>query len=95
VAGDDDRADVNATFLQPFVAYVTRTHTTFSLNTESTYDWESEEWSIPINFLVAQMLKIGGLPIQIAVGVRYWVDSPEGGPEDWGARLQLTFLSLK
>lgn len=95
VAGDDDRADVNATFLQPFVAYVTRTHTTFSLNTESTYDWESEEWSIPINFLVAQMLKIGGLPIQIAVGVRYWADSPEGGPEDWGARLQLTFLFPK
>ena len=95
VAGEDDRADVNSTFLQPFVAYVTGTHTTFSLNTESTYDWESEEWSVPINFLVAQMLKIGGLPIQIAAGVRYWADSSEGGPEDWGARLQFTFLFPK
>jgi len=66
-----------------------------NFNTKSTYDWESEEWSIPINFLVAQMLKIGGLPIQIAVGVRYWADSPEGGPEVWGARFQLTFLSPK
>ena len=56
VAGDDDRADINSTFVQPFLAYVTSTHTTFSLNTESTYDWESEEWSVPINFMVAQMV---------------------------------------
>ena len=95
VAGPDDRADVNSTFLQPFVAYVTGTHTTFSLNTESTYNWESEEWSVPINFFVAQMLKIGELPIQIGAGVRYWADSSEGGPEDWGARLQFTFLFPK
>lgn len=95
-AGEDNRADVNSTFLQPFVAYlITRTHTTFSLNTESTYDWESEEWSVPINISVAQMLKIGPLPIQVAAGVRYWADSPEGGPQDWGARLQLTFLFPK
>ena len=95
-AGDDDRADVNSTFLQPFVAYlITSTRTTFSLNTESTYDWEMEEWSVPINLGVAQMLKIGKLPVQIAAGVRYWVDSPDGGPEDWGARLQFTFLFPK
>ena len=95
-AGDDDRSDVNSTFLQPFVAYlITRTHTTLSLNTESIYDWETKEWSVPVNFMVAQMLKIGPLPIQVTVGARYWADSPEGGPEDWGARLQLTFLFPK
>ena len=94
-AGDDDRSDVNSTFLQPFVAFVTKTHTTFSLNTESTYNWESEEWSVPINIMVAQMLKIGKLPVQISLGVRYWADSPEGGPEDWGGRFQFTFLFPK
>ncbi|MDX1381397.1 MAG: hypothetical protein R3233_09765, partial [Xanthomonadales bacterium] len=40
-AGDEDRADVNATFLQPFLAYVTPAAVTYSLNTESTYDWEA------------------------------------------------------
>ena len=33
--------DVNSTFLQPFVAYTTKTYTTFTLNTESSYDWEN------------------------------------------------------
>jgi hypothetical protein len=36
LAGDGDRADVNATFLQPFVAYTTPTAWTFTLNSEST-----------------------------------------------------------
>ncbi|MCK7494505.1 MAG: hypothetical protein MZW92_27560 [Comamonadaceae bacterium] len=28
-AGDDDRADVSATFLQPFLSYTTKTYTSF------------------------------------------------------------------
>jgi hypothetical protein len=95
VAGDDDREDVNATFLQPFLSYITSTHTTFGLNTESTYDWQNEEWSVPINLTVAQLLKIGVLPVQLSAGVRYWAEAPENGPENWGARIQLTFLFPK
>lgn len=94
-AGDDDRADVSATFLQPFLSYITKTKTTIGLNTESTYDWESEEWSVPINFTVQQLLKVGKLPFQIGGGIRYWADSLDNGPEDWGARIQLTFLFPK
>ena len=40
-AGDDDRGDINSTFLQPFVAYTTKDAWTFTLNTESTYNWEA------------------------------------------------------
>ena len=38
VAGSDDRAGVSATFVQPFLTYITRTKTSLSLTTESTYD---------------------------------------------------------
>ena len=34
--------DIDATFLQPFLSYTTTDAWTFTLNTESTYDWESE-----------------------------------------------------
>ena len=40
-AGDDDRSDINSTFLQPFVSYTTKDAWTFTLNTESTYNWEA------------------------------------------------------
>lgn len=92
VAGDDEQADVNSTFLQPFASYITKTKTTIALNTESTYDWEGEAWSVPVNLVVAQMIKVGKLPMQISVGPRYWVESPDNGPDDWGLRVQVTFL---
>ena len=95
VAGDDDRDDVNATYLQPFVSYVTKTNTTFGLNTESTYDWENEQWSVPVIAQVAQLFKIGPQIMQLSVGAKYWADSPDNGQEDWGLRVQLTFLFPK
>jgi hypothetical protein len=56
-AGEDDRADVSATFIQPFLTYITKTKTTFALNTESTYDWENSQWSLPINFYCAPVVE--------------------------------------
>jgi hypothetical protein len=92
VAGDDDRDDINATFLQPFVSYITTTKTTFGLNTESTYDWKGEQWSVPVIAQVSQMFKIGPQILQFAVGAKYWAQSPDDGPEGWGLRAQLTFV---
>ncbi len=66
---------MSATFLQPFLTYTTPGATTFALNSESTYDWESEEWSIPVNFQVNQLIDVAGQKIQIGAGIRYWVDS--------------------
>jgi hypothetical protein len=39
-AGSSHRSNVSSAFLQPFLTYTTHTHTTFGINTESTYDWE-------------------------------------------------------
>lgn len=96
VDGEDDRADVDMTLIQPFLSYIVqKTKTTFGVNTESTYDWEGEAWAIPVNLTVAQMFKIGPQIMQLQLGARYWAESPDGGPEDWGVRAQLTFLFPK
>ncbi|MBI5592884.1 MAG: transporter [Deltaproteobacteria bacterium] len=94
-AGKEDRTYISSTFLQPFIAYTTKTKTTIGLNTESTYDWHNSTWSVPVNFSVAQLFRIGKLPMQLTAGVRYWAESPEFGPEGFGARLVLTFLFPK
>lgn len=90
--GDSSRNNVSATFLQPFMSYTTKTHTTFSANTESTYDWKDEQWQVPLNLAVAQLFKIGAQMLQFQVGARYWADAPNNGPEGWGLRVQLTLL---
>lgn len=94
-AGEDSRSDVNATYVQPFLTFTTKKATTFGLNTETTYDWTAESWSVPINLSVSQMLKFGKQLVQVGGGVRYWADSPDAGAEEWGFRLALTFLFPK
>ena len=69
-AGTDHRQDVSATFLQPFVSYTTKTYTTLGVNTESSYDWKNEQWTMPFNVSVSQLLKIGPQPIQFTLGGR-------------------------
>jgi len=95
VAGSEDHASVSTTTVQPFLTYITKTKTSLSLTTESTYDWENEAWAVPIAFKVQQLLKVGPQIIQLGGGLRYWADSADGGPQHWGARVQLIFLFPK
>ena len=95
-AGAEEDTDINATFLQPFLSYTTKDSWTFSVNTESTYDWEGGNWSVPLNGSVSKLVNLGGQPVSIFGGVRYWAVSPEdAGPEGWGARFGMTFLFPK
>jgi hypothetical protein len=93
-AGDDGRGSVNATFFQPFASYITPTKTTFTVNSETSYDWHNDQWIVPVNFVVSQLLKVGGQPLQIFAGARYYLETPAGSP-DWGLRFGITFLFPK
>jgi hypothetical protein len=95
-AGNGDATNVDATYMQPFLSYTTAMHTSFTVNAESTYDWEANDWSVPYNFMVSQVFKIGGQIQSLQLGARYWADTPEGaGPEGWGARLAYTLVFPK
>lgn len=94
VTGDDNRGDVNATFLQPFVSKSLGMGRTISLNFEGTYDWEAEQWSLPLNISYSRVTKVGGQLVSFASGARAWLETPEGGA-DWGARVTITLLFTK
>ncbi len=91
VTGEEQRADVSATFLQPFLSYTTPRKTTYTLNTESTYDWEGNQWLVPINAGVSQLLLLGKQPVQFSLFGRYYAEAPKDGPE-WGLRFSVTLL---
>jgi hypothetical protein len=83
--------------MQPFLAYTTKTQTTFTLNSESFYNHEADsddEWTIPINAEVSQLVKLGGQVTSFKFGYRHYVETPSGGP-DYGITLQMTLLYPK
>ena len=98
VAIEEDRKSVSQLYLQLFVAYTMRTHTTFILSSETTANWNNTpgdaKWTFPLIFQISQILKIGKQPINLQIGGKYYADSPRYGP-DWGVRINLTLLYPK
>lgn len=93
-SGNDKRENVSDTFIQPFLSYTTKKFTTYGVNTESTYDWKNNQWTVPLNLFVSQLTKFGSQPISFQFTARSFLERPEGGP-DWGLSFTTTFLFPK
>jgi hypothetical protein len=83
--------DYNASYFQPFITHTFKTATSIGIDSESTYDWLSEDWTISFNNTYSQVIKIGKIPVQIGVALQYYAQSPVPG-QQWGFRVNITPL---
>lgn len=81
--------DYNETYFQPFLAHTFKTATTLSVDSESSYDWIDEQWTISFNGGVSQVFKLDKIPVQIALELQYYAESPVPG-QQWGMRISFT-----
>jgi|GEM_PF-546671 len=95
VAGGSGRPNVNADFFQPFLNYSTKDGWSYALNTESTYDWTGNHWSVPIHGQVSKIVRFGRQPVSFGGAIRCWATTPSGGPEGCGLRIVVTALFPK
>src|SRR5437667_3583636 len=90
---EEHRSSLSQMFVQPFIAYTTKTHTTFTLSSESTANCNATsdegKWTVPLIFQISQILKIGKQPISLQIGGKYYADTPRYGA-NWGVRFALT-----
>lgn len=94
-AGESARQDINNTFLQRFFAYTWPSAWTLAVQSESSYNWGTEQWSVPINVGLSKLARLGKLPVSLQGNVGYWVESPDLGPKGVRLRLQATFVLPK
>ena len=92
VTGNNDREEVSTSLLQPMLSYTTNSAVSFSLKSETKYNWAAKNWIVPINLLISRVLKIKGKRIKAGVGLRYWVKTSNTSPEGFGVRTQITFM---
>ena len=45
---------------------------TLSFQSETSYNWETEKWTVPVNVAVAKLTTFGRLPVSLQAGVGYW-----------------------
>ena len=92
VAGSSSRPSISTSFVQPFLVYTTPTAWSLGVQAEATYDWRQSAASVPVTVFGGRVLRIGGMPIQITGGPRYFVTHFDNGPKGWGARLSVTMM---
>ncbi len=89
--GEGDR-DINATSIQPFVAYHIKGGWTVSGNVELDYDWVDDELSAPLEVGVGKVIKLGGVvPLSIGLSPRYYLKRTDMDPR-WGVKLMFVVV---
>jgi hypothetical protein len=90
VAGSNDRADINVSFFQPFIAQNFPGGYAINLNTEVSQNWDADATTGTINIGGSKVIAIGKQRAQIAVGPR--IPFGNGNGSDWGFRAQFILL---
>ena len=88
------QADISSMFIQPFLAKGLGKGRTVSLNSESTYNWETHQWTVPINISYSKVTKWGKQMVSNQFGAGWYATSPSGGPE-WQLRYMMVLLFPK
>jgi hypothetical protein len=96
-AGDNDRDDVNAMLLQPFVNYNLPDGWYLVSSPIITANWEADSdntWLVPVGGEAGRIFRIGNQPMNAQIQAFYNVEKPEV-VGDWTLRFQLQFLFPK
>jgi len=88
------QSDISSMFIQPFLAKGLGKGRTLSLQAESTYNWNTHQWSVPINVLYSKVSKWGNQMVSNQVGAGWYATGPSGGPE-WQLRYMMVLLFPK
>lgn len=97
VGGDGDRDDVSLTNAQPFFSRSLAKGWSFTLSSETSYNWKAasaDAWTVPLGGNIAKVVRIGHIPVSFGGGFFYNVDRPQYANR-WTARLVVTLVFPK
>jgi hypothetical protein len=92
-AGDEDRANVNAMTLQPFLNYNLPKGWYLTASPLITANWEAGEdnrWTVPIGGGIGRIFKIGHQAINANIAAYYNVLTPDDVGANWQLRAEWT-----
>ena len=91
VAGSDDVVkDISVTTINVFAALLPGGGWNYGSAPIVTYDWETEDWTVPLNFNFGKTVMFGDRPWKISAEVNYYVAQADRFGPDWTVGFNLT-----
>lgn len=54
------------------------------------YDWNSDDWTIPLNLTVGKTVLFGKMPVKLALEINYYVEQPDVFGPEWMVSFNIT-----
>jgi hypothetical protein len=89
VAGWGDRS-FNSSQLQAFLVWLPGGGWSIGSTPIMDYNWNSNQWTIPINLTVGKTVKIGNTPVKLAAEINYYVEKPDSFGSEWMIGFNIT-----
>jgi len=82
IAGSGD-ATVNLTTIQAFFTYLPGGGWTVGSGPIVTYDWEDEQWTVPLQINGGKTVVLGDRPWKLSLEVNYYVEKADAFGPEW------------
>jgi hypothetical protein len=93
-AGTDSRSKVSVTTIQPFATYLLGAGWSTTINSETSYSFESpsgSRWVVPVALGISKVINLGGEFLNIGLAVVHYPERPAFSTEN-EVRLNLTYV---
>ena len=82
VAGSGD-ATINLTTIQPIFVYLPGGGWNVGSGPAITYDWENEQWTVPLQINVGKTIVLNGRPWKLSFEINYYIEQPDAFGPEW------------
>jgi hypothetical protein len=91
VAGSNDIVDdVSLTTINVFGVYLPAGGWNIGTFPIISYDWESEQWTVPFSFAVGKTVVLKGRPCKFQVDINYFAEQADAFGPDWSVSFNVT-----
>jgi hypothetical protein len=82
IGGSGD-ADISLTSIQAFYTYLPGGGWSIGSGPTITYDWEAEQWTVPLQINAGKTIVIGGRPWKLSAELNYYVEKADAFGPQW------------
>ena len=82
VGGSGD-VDINMTTIQAFYTYLPGGGWNVGSAPIMSYNWENEQWTIPLQLNIGKTMVFGGRPWKLSFEINYYVEQPDAFGPEW------------